>query len=123
MSMLFRWLQRFAAIIAAFTALLGVKQTTVTVSLYANPSSGYSWECSFDRQGVMTLSDSYYKQNLTLFSDDTKDGKQYFILKSIGEGTVNVRFKYVNSRGYVASSYTYRYSVSDTGRITLISKT
>lgn len=123
MAMLFRWLQRFAAIIAALTAFIGVKQNTVTVSLYTNPSSGYSWECSFDKQNVMTLSDSYYKQNLTLFSDDTSDGKQYFILKATGEGTVNVRFKYVNSRGYVASSYTYRYSVDSDGNITLLSKT
>lgn len=122
MAMLIRWMQRCAAIIAALSVLVGFKPKTVTVSLYTNPSSGYSWECSFYKPGVMTLSDSYFKESMTLFSDDTNDGKQYFIFKAVGEGTVNVYFRYVNSRGNVASRYVYTYSVSPTGKITLVEK-
>lgn len=121
---LMRAIQRMLAVITALFSLLGIKSSTVTVSLYTNPDSGYNWSCSIDNKDILVLSDSYFEEySVSSLFDGNGDGKQIFIFRAVGEGTATVTFKYVNSSGTVASKYIYVYSVDEDLKITLESKT
>ena len=112
------------AFLSALISLLGIETNTVTVELYANPSSGYNWEYSFDKSGILVMNDSYYKPDTASILTGRGGGTRYFVLKSTGSGTVRVTFEYVkniNSQRIVASRYIYTYNVATDGKISLYS--
>ena len=91
MSSLFAFLQQLISIMMAIISLLGLKTNTVDVELYANPTSGYTWEYSYDQKGILTLSDSYYLPDPSAILS-SGGGTQKFTFKAIGTGTVNITF-------------------------------
>lgn len=112
-------LQRLVALMMAIISFLGIKTKTVDVELYANPTSGYSWEYSFDKNGVITLSETYYLPDTSAILSGG-GGTQKFVFRAVGSGTVNVTFKYVKDfDNDVASTYVYTYTVDDSGEIIL----
>ena len=124
MVILFGYLRRLVAILTALMSLLGIETNTITVDLYANPSSGYSWEYSFDKSGVLALNDSYYTPDPGSILTGRGGGTRHFIFKSVGSGTVRVTFEYVKEIGTertVASRYIYTYNVATDGTISLYS--
>lgn len=120
MTALFVLLQRLVALMMAVISMLGLKTNTVEVELYANPTSGYSWEYSYDRTGVIALSEIYYLPDTSAILSGG-GGTQKFTFRAVGSGTVNVTFRYVKNIGKdVASTYVYTYSVDESGEITLL---
>ncbi|MBR3867852.1 MAG: protease inhibitor I42 family protein [Clostridia bacterium] len=116
---LFSLLRQLVSLMIAVISLLGLNKNTVTVELYTNPASGYSWEYSYDDTGILTLSKSYYIPDSSAILSGG-GGTQNFNFSAITSGTVNITFRYVNKDdGSVASEYIYTYIVDDTGNITL----
>ena len=122
MASIFTLLRQLISLVMAIVSLLGVKTTnTVDVELYANPTSGYMWEYSYDKTGIITLSEEYYLPDPSAILS-SGGGTQKFTFRAIGAGTVNVTFKYVNKiTKETASTYVYTYSVDETGKINLLS--
>ena len=120
MASLFDLLQQLISVLLAIISLLGLKTNTVDVELYANPTSGYTWEYSYDKKGVLTLSDSYYMPDSSAILSNG-GGTQTFTFRAVGTGTVNITFNYKeNISENIASTYIYTYSVDESGEITLI---
>lgn len=121
MTALFSLLQQLVALIMAIISLLGLNnnKSTVTVELYTNPSSGYSWEYSYDRIDVLILDeDRYIPDTSAILSGG--GGTQVFSFRAINSGTVNITFRYVNQiTDNIASEYVYTYVVDDAMNITL----
>lgn len=119
MTVLFTLLRQLVALMIAVISLLGLNESTVTVELYANPASGYSWEYSYDKTGILTLSEnSYIPDSSDILSGG--GGTHNFKFRAVANGTVNITFKYVNNAdGSVASEYVYTYDVDYRGNITL----
>lgn len=111
------FIRRLVALFVAIISLLGIKTDTETVELYANPASGYSWEYSFDKSGVLALTESSYSPDTS--SILSGGGTQNFTFRALGSGTVNITFKYVSIDGTVASQYVYTYNVDVNGNIEL----
>ena len=122
MTALFSLLQQLIALMMAVINLLGLNnKNVVTVELYTNPSSGYSWEYSYDRIDVLVLSDNRFVPDTSAILSGG-GGTQVFEFRALSSGTVNITFRYVNKFDKtVASEYVYTYSVDDTGKITLLS--
>lgn len=122
MASIFELLRQLIALVMAVVSLLGIKTTSsVDVELYANPSSGYMWEYSYDKNGIVALTDEYYLPDPSAILS-SGGGTQKFTFKAIGTGTVNITFKYVDTlEKDVASTYVYTYSVDETGEIKLLS--
>ena len=122
MTSIFSLLQQLISLVMAIVSLLGLNTTnTVDVELYANPSSGYMWEYSYDKNGVIALSEEYYLPDPSAILS-SGGGTQKFTFRAISKGNVNVTFRYVNTiTDEIASTYVYAYSVDDTGKINLIS--
>lgn len=119
MTSLFVLLQQLIAIMLAIINLLGLQTNTVEVELYANPVSGYNWEYSYDKTGVLTLSETYYLPDTSEILSGG-GGTQKYVFRAVGSGTVNITFEYVNNfTDEVASTYVYTYSVDESGEITL----
>lgn len=123
MALIFTYLRILIAFLMALIKLLGFGAETVDIELYADPSSGYYWEHSYDKDGILILSGTHYVPDMSaIFSGG--GGKQKYTFREIGEGTVNITFKYVKiGSGEVASKYVYTYHVADDGTITLINVT
>lgn len=120
MTALFSLLQQIVALIMSIISLLGLNnKNIVTVELYTNPSSGYSWEYSYDRIDVLVLSDNRFAPDTSAILSGG-GGTQVFEFRALSSGTVNITFSYVNKIDKsVASEYIYTYIVDDTGKITL----
>lgn len=121
MTALFSLLQQLVALIMAIISLLGLNnnKSTVTVELYTNPSSGYSWEYSYDRIDVLVLDDNRYVPDTSSILSGS-GGTQVFSFRAINSGTVNITFRYVNQiTDNIASEYVYTYVVDDAMNITL----
>ena len=120
MTALFSLLQQLIALMMAVINLLGLNnKNVVTVELYTNPSSGYSWEYSYDRIDVLVLSDNRFVPDTSAILSGG-GGTQVFEFRALSSGTVNITFRYVNKFDKtVASEYVYTYTVDDTGKITL----
>ncbi|MBO5935315.1 MAG: protease inhibitor I42 family protein [Clostridia bacterium] len=120
MTALFSLLQQLVALMMAIINLLGLNnKNIVTVELYTNPSSGYSWEYSYDRIDVLVLSDNNFIPDSSAILSGG-GGTQVFEFRALSSGTVNITFSYVNKNDKsVASEYIYTYTVDDTGKITL----
>ena len=120
MTALFSLLQQLVALMMAVINLLGLNnKNVVTVELYTNPSSGYSWEYSYDRIDVLVLSDNRFVPDTSAILSGG-GGTQVFEFRALSSGTVNITFSYVNKIDKtVASEYVYTYTVDDTGKITL----
>lgn len=119
MTALFSLLRQLVSLMIAVISLLGLNKNTVTVELYTNPASGYSWEYSYDETGVLTLSGSYYIPDSSAILSGG-GGTQNFDFSAVSDGTVNITFRYVNKAdGSVASEYVYTYVVDSAGNITL----
>lgn len=119
MTSLFGLLQQLIAIMLAIINLFGLKTNTVDVELYANPASGYRWEYSYDKYGVLTLDKSYYMPDTSEILSGGS-GTQKYIFRAVGTGTVNITFEYVNTiTEDIASTYVYTYNVDESGEITL----
>ena len=120
MTALFSLLQQLIALMMAVINLLGLNnKNVVTVELYTNPSSGYSWEYSYDRIDVLVLSDNNFIPDSSAILSGG-GGTQVFEFRALSSGTVNITFSYVNKNDKsVASEYIYTYTVDDTGKITL----
>ena len=122
MSLIFNLLQSFISILLSFISILGFQFNTTTVELYENPSSGYSWEYSFDEQGILILNDTRYTPDTASAVAGKGGGTRSFTFRSINSGTVNVTFEYVKQSGNsrdVVSRYVYSYMVDD-GEIILL---
>ena len=119
---IFELLKQLIALVMAVVSLLGIKTTSaVDVELYANPSSGYMWEYSYDKNGIVALTDEYYLPDPSAILS-SGGGTQKFTFQAIGPGIVNITFRYVDTLGKdIASTYVYTYSVDETGEIELIS--
>lgn len=121
MTLIFSLLKFFVTIILAITTLLGsaFKAKTVDVELYANPASGYSWEYSMDKTGVLSFAKNTYTPDSSAILSGG-GGTQEFTFRAVNEGTVNITFEYVNNLNKsVASRYVYTYTVTDDGTILL----
>ncbi len=119
MALIFTYLRILIAFLMALIKLLGFGAETVDIELYADPSSGYYWEHSYDKDGILILSGTHYvPDTAAIFSGG---GKQKYTFREIGEGTVNITFKYIKiGSDEVASKYVYTYHVADDGTITLL---
>ena len=123
MALIFAYLKILVAFLTALIKLLGFGAETVEIELYADPSSGYYWEHSYDKDGILLLSGTHYVPDTSaIFSGG--GGKQKYTFREIGSGTVNITFEYVKiGSDEVASKYVYTYNVADDGTITLINVT
>ncbi len=122
MVIIFTLLKALVSILLAIFSLLGFQINTTTVELYANPSSGYEWEYSFDEQGIMILNESHYSPDTASIITGKGGGTQYFTFRALNSGTVNITFEYVKYSGTqrtVASTYVYTYMVDSAGGIAL----
>lgn len=120
MATIFAYLKMLIRLLLAVMSLLGFNADTVEVELYANPSSGYYWDYSYDTYGVLALSKSHYIPDASaMFSGG--GGTQNYTFREVGEGTVNITFEYVKlGSDEVVSKYVYTYHVDADGEITLI---
>ncbi len=122
MVIIFSLLKGLVSVILALMSILGLQVNKTTVELYANPSSGYEWEYSFDEQGIMVLNDSHYSPDTASILSGKGGGTQYFTFRALDSGTVNITFEYVKYNGaqrIVASTYVYTYMVDSIGGIAL----
>ena len=124
MALLFNLLKTVVSILLAMINILGIPINTTKVELYENPSSEYTWEYSFDKSGIMILSDTHYSPDSASILSGKGGGTRYFTFRSLDSGTVRITFEYVKYEGnqrIVASDYIYTYNVDDYGVITLYS--
>lgn len=83
------------AAVAALTGLFGggVREGDLKIQLQANPSTGYSWEVSMDKVGVVKQITSQYESsnegNLL-----GAGGTQTFVFRAVKDGTVKITFTY-----------------------------
>lgn len=124
MALLFSLLKGFVSILLAIINILGIQFNTTKVELYENPSSGYKWEYSFDKSGILTLNDSRYSPDTASILSGKGGGTRYYTFRALDSGTVKITFEYVKYSGnqrIVASDYIYTYIVDDYSGIALYS--
>lgn len=122
MFILFGILQQVLALLLAILNIFSFNFRTVSVDLYTNPSSGYTWECECDEEGILVLVDSHYSPDAATLFKGKGGGQRTFTFAALGSGTVKVKFDYVkigDPSGKSVSQYIYTYSVDDDGNITL----
>lgn len=110
----------FIAIISTLNIDTSANKTSV--ELYTNPASGYIWEYSMDKIGVMTLVDTDYSSDSGSILTGKGGGTKTFTFRSIQSGTVNITFRYIKYEGFekiIATEYIYTYDVAENGTISL----
>ncbi len=81
-----------AIILMTAVAGCGEKNSTYTMELESNPSTGYTWECTADREGIVTEESHDY----VLESEEPgAKGNEVFVFKGASEGDVELTFRYV----------------------------
>lgn len=113
------------ALFVSIIQLLNVDFTAneVSVELYTNPASGYTWEYSMDKIGYLTLVDTDYKSDSGSAIMGKGGGTKTFTFRAIRSGTVNITFQYTKLEGFskiVATEYVYTYYIADDGTISLV---
>lgn len=98
-------------------------KASTTISLPANPSTGYEWVYTMDRDDVLVFSKDEYRANTVLGMPERtgEGGMQTYVFQAEGEGTVTINFSYVrpwekSDKPAATASYTY---TVDNGRMTL----
>jgi len=95
-------------------------QTTVTVALPANATTGYQWNYIMDKDGIIEEQSSDYTTDDSATDKTGVGGTQTFVFKAVADGTVTVSFTYARNwqGGDTSGEYaTYVYTVKD-GNIT-----
>ena len=82
---------------------------TATISFYANATTGYSWEYSLDREGVVEEKSSDYVEDKHGKGMVGYGGRQYFVFKGAKEGKATATFSYM--RPWDADSKAYSVTV------------
>lgn len=83
---------------------------TCTISFDANSTTGYAWEYSLDKDGVIRESTNYYVENEHKEGMVGYGGRQYYIFKAVKTGTTTATFIYRRpweggEQAYVATVY------------------
>lgn len=98
-------------------------KASTTISLPTNPSTGYEWVYTMDKDDVLVYVKDEYRANTVLGMPDRmgEGGMQTYVFQAEGEGTVTIDFSYVrpwdkSARPAATASYTY---TIDNGRLTL----
>lgn len=126
MATLFVYLQKIMLLLTALMNLFNfdTKPETVTVDLYANPSSGYVWEYDFDNDGILIMTESRYTPDAATVLQGRGGGTRTFKFRAVDSGTVRIKFNYVKTVGgkkQSVSQYIYTYDVDRDKKITLCS--
>lgn len=126
MATLFIYLQKIMLLLTALMNLFNfnTKPETVTVDLYANPSSGYVWEYDFDNDGILIMTESKYTPDAATVLQGRGGGTRTFKFRAVDSGTVRIKFNYVKTVGgkkQSVSQYIYTYDVDRDKKITLCS--
>lgn len=70
-----------------------------TIQLDSNPTTGYTWTYSFDKEGIIAAVKDEYISNENKKEVVGAGGKQYYTFEGKKEGDVTVIFKYARSTG------------------------
>jgi inhibitor of cysteine peptidase len=65
-----------------------------TIALGSNPSTGYSWQVSYDEQALTLVEKTYKEQYNTGEQIVGAPGTEYFKFKSLSKGETEVTFTY-----------------------------
>lgn len=79
---------------------------TFTISLSANPSTGYQWRASFDT-GTLSLQNETFVSNPTSTLLVGVGGTDLFTFQALRVGTTSVTFDYVSPGGQTTQSASY----------------
>lgn len=70
---------------------------TVKLSFDANPSTGYTWVCEMDKEGVVKIADEYFKQPFSITPVVGAGGAYTYIIAPVADGEATLTFYYMRS--------------------------
>lgn len=115
-------------VVAAISGIFGIgNQPTadLTIELKANPTTGYEWVVSMDKEDVVKLEKREYKQSVKDPTIVGAGGTETFCFKAVGDGTVKITFTYCRpweENKDAARTVTYT-CVSSNGKIAVLNTT
>ncbi len=86
--------------------------TTAAISFDANATTGYSWDYTFDDEGIIEEKSSSYDTDAHSEGIVGYGGRQHYAFKAVRAGSTTARFKY--RRPWDPDSEVYRVSVDMT---------
>ncbi len=117
----------FIRIIAAILSLvlsviawiMPAAANTVKISFDANPSTGYTWVCEMDKEGVVKIADEYYRQPFSITPVVGAGGTYTYIFAPVADGEATLTFFYMRTwegKDSAAEIVNYTFTVAN-GRI------
>lgn len=68
---------------------------TVTISFEANPSTGYTWICEMNPEGIVKIVDDYYVPDTSPAPAAGMPGTYNFIIAPVSDGKTKLTFYYL----------------------------
>lgn len=84
-----------ALIMAAALWLTPLPKNAVTFSFVANPSTGYTWVCEQNPEGIVEIADEYYMQKITFNPQPGTPGTYKFVVAPVADGETTLTFYYM----------------------------
>lgn len=100
-----------------------VKEDLLTVTLEENPTTGYMWNHTFDKEGILELQNDDYTPTATSDKVVGSGGNHSWIFKGIAEGKTVLTFKYYRpweKADTATETRTFTVTVAKDGRITSV---
>lgn len=122
-----KWMSLLLALLMmmpGFAAMEGAKDSTVSVSLAENQTSGYMWRYAFTKEGVLREVSNEYKLDDISGSLVGAGGTHIWTFEGVAEGEVTLNFEYVRpweNEVAPAQVISYTYRVNAAGQATMLS--
>lgn len=100
-----------------------VKEDVLTVTLEENPTTGYQWHNTMDREGILELQKDDYTPTATSDKVVGSGGKHTWVFKGAAEGETVLTFKYYRpweNEATAVETRTFTVTVAKDGRITSV---
>lgn len=89
----------FALILSVITFLTAwlcpVQKNTEVITFDANPSTGYSWFCEMDPEGVVKIDKEFFKQPPTVVPVTGAGGTYTYVIVPVADGKTTLTFYYM----------------------------
>ena len=100
-----------------------VKEDLLTVTLEENPTTGYMWHNTIDKEGILELQNDDYTPTVTSDKVVGSGGSHSWVFKGIAEGEAVLTFKYYRpweKEDTATETRTFTVTVAKDGKITSV---
>ena len=110
----------FAFILSVITFLTvwlcPVQKNTEVITFDANPSTGYTWVCEMDPEGVVKIDKEYFTQPPTIVPITGAGGTYTYVIAPVADGATTLTFYYMRvweGQESATRTETYDFTVTD----------